>query len=257
MCLLAVLFHCHPDAPLIVAANRDEFLARPATAMTVLRKEAPRTLGGRDERAGGTWLAVNRSGVFAALTNRPGGTVPGRRSRGELPLLLTESPDAGSAVREFTAGVTPADYSACWLFAGDARSLHYIDLTGESGVNTRKLGAGIHVLENEPLEGDSPKARFVRERLAEAGEHTGEGLRRFLHELLSTHEIPGGTGRAASGRMRPAETFAPCVHAGPYGTRSSEILLIDGQSEPQLWYMDGPPCKSELREASRLWQAGA
>ena len=50
MCLLAVLSRVHPDAPLIVAANRDEWLLRPATAMTVLRESEPRILGGRLER---------------------------------------------------------------------------------------------------------------------------------------------------------------------------------------------------------------
>ena len=98
MCLLAVLSRVHPDHPLVVAANRDEFLARPASGVTVLR-DAPRTLGGRDAVGGGTWLAVNLRGVVAALTNTPlpGAPDPARRSRGELPLLLTEHATAAAA----------------------------------------------------------------------------------------------------------------------------------------------------------------
>ena len=71
VCLLIALFQVVPGAPLIVAANRDELLARPAVTMTVLRPAGPRILGGRDELAGGTWLAVNEHGLVAGLTNRP------------------------------------------------------------------------------------------------------------------------------------------------------------------------------------------
>ena len=63
---------------------------RPAQPMTVLRDAGPRVLGGRDQLAGGTWLAVNDAGVVAGLTNRPtkGQRDPAKRSRGELPLRL-------------------------------------------------------------------------------------------------------------------------------------------------------------------------
>ncbi|MBT7566494.1 MAG: hypothetical protein HN620_06880, partial [Porticoccaceae bacterium] len=33
MCLLALAFHSHSDAPLIVTSNRDEFYARPTLPM--------------------------------------------------------------------------------------------------------------------------------------------------------------------------------------------------------------------------------
>ena len=59
MCLLIALSRTVPGTPLLVAANRDELYARPAEPITVLRGERPRILGGRDELAGGTWLAVN------------------------------------------------------------------------------------------------------------------------------------------------------------------------------------------------------
>ena len=70
MCLLVVVSRMVPEWPLIVAANRDEQYARPADPVTVLR-ERPRTLGGRDRLAGGTWLALNEHGVVAGLTNQP------------------------------------------------------------------------------------------------------------------------------------------------------------------------------------------
>src|SRR5580700_3122857 len=100
MCLLVVVSRLDPGAPLVVGANRDEQLARPAVAMTVLRAAHPRILGGRDEEAGGTWLAVNEHGVVAGLTNRPSpdGRDPAKRSRGELPLAFAAYQDAAQAV---------------------------------------------------------------------------------------------------------------------------------------------------------------
>ena len=68
MCLIFVAWRKHPSYRLVVAANRDEFYAR-ATAPAGFWDEAPEVLAGRDLEAGGTWLAVNRRGRFAAVTN--------------------------------------------------------------------------------------------------------------------------------------------------------------------------------------------
>ena len=71
MCTLIVLHRCFADAELLVAANRDEYLDRPAE-LPALRVWNGRTvLAPRDARAGGTWLGMNDAGLFAALTNRP------------------------------------------------------------------------------------------------------------------------------------------------------------------------------------------
>ena len=90
MCLLVVLSRMDSDAPLVMAANRDERSDRPALAATVLVPSGPRVLGGRDTLAGGTWLALNEHSLVTGLTNRPSptGRDPSKRSRGELPLGL-------------------------------------------------------------------------------------------------------------------------------------------------------------------------
>src|SRR5579862_8798870 len=67
MCLILVAWRAHPDYPLVVAANRDEYHARPAAAASWWPE--PPILAGRDLTAGGTWLAVTRDARFAALTN--------------------------------------------------------------------------------------------------------------------------------------------------------------------------------------------
>jgi uncharacterized protein with NRDE domain len=93
MCLLVVVSRLDPAAPLVLGANRDERMDRPAVAATVLRPVGPRIIGGLDEETGGTWLALNEHGVVAGLTNRPSpdGRDPSKRSRGELPLALADT----------------------------------------------------------------------------------------------------------------------------------------------------------------------
>src|SRR2546430_6977617 len=99
-----------------MAANRDELYARPAIPMTTLRDHGPRVLGGRDELAGGTWLAVNEHGVVAGLTNKPSpaGRDATKRSRGEIPLAFAAYPSAAEAVESACARLEPAADNPCW-----------------------------------------------------------------------------------------------------------------------------------------------
>ena len=162
MCLLIALSRTVPGVPLLVAANRDELYTRPAEAITVLRGEAPRILGGRDELAGGTWLAVNSAGVLAGLTNQPSASRdPAKRSRGELPLLFAAYPDAATAVAEVCGRLDPADYNPCWLLVGDRDTLFSIDLTGGPRPVVQELPPGRYVLENAPLRRESAKQQRV------------------------------------------------------------------------------------------------
>ena len=71
MCTLIALFRCFDGAPLVVAANRDEFHDRPAEGPALRWTEAGAIVAPHDVRAGGTWLGLNAAGVFAAVTNRP------------------------------------------------------------------------------------------------------------------------------------------------------------------------------------------
>ncbi len=248
MCLLVVFHRTHPDAPLIVAANRDEFLARPATTMTVLRHDGPRIVGGRDELAGGTWLAVNEHGVVAGLTNVPSGGTrdPSRRSRGVLPLFLASHPDAATAVKAFRETFRPPDFNPAWLLVGDRDALFYVDMSRGEVPAVTPLPPGLHILENRALGDQSPKVDYVRASLSGIESRAGKELVEGLHAVLRDHTIPPRPPYLA----RPIETEAACVHAGPYGTRSSTIVIVGARL--RLWFSDGPPCTAPLREATEL-----
>jgi len=252
MCLLVVVSRLVPGAPLVVAANRDERLERPATAMTVLRQEAPRVLGGRDELAGGTWLAVNEHGVVAGLTNRPSadGRDPSKRSRGELPLALCRHRDAAGAVEDLVERFRPEDYNPAWLLVGDRTSLFALDMTGASAPRARELGPGVHVLENEALGVPSAKVDHVRSLLGDPFPRAGDLLRR-LSVILADHHVPPPT------PQRRPETMAACVHSDGYGTRSSTLVAVgpEAGSRPALQVADGHPCTSAFTDVGWLWDA--
>ena len=247
MCLLVVASRVVPDAPLLVGANRDEVLDRPATAIGVLEHGPPRILGGRDDQSGGTWLAVNEHGVCAGLTNQPLGDAkdPTKRSRGELPLALTRHRSATEAVASFVASYDPAAYNGAWLLVGDRTSLYFVDFTAPEGARSVELPPGVHVLENRALGAASLKVDLVRETLGTpvgADEFT-EAFRR----VLTDHRIPEGEERSNA---------ANCVHLEGFGTRSSCLVRVPAaKGLPVLWVADGAPCAAEYREASELWEA--
>ena len=167
MCLLIAVFATVPGVPLLIAANRDELYQRPADPITVLRAARPRILGGRDELAGGTWLAVNEHGVVAGLTNLPAAARdPGRRSRGELPLAFTAYPDAETAVTQVCARLDPAAYNPCWMLVGDRHALFSVDVSGGQRARVEELPPGRYVLENAPLRQPSAKQQRVAGRVA-------------------------------------------------------------------------------------------
>ncbi len=264
MCLLVVAFRLFPDTPLLIGANRDEFLNRPAVPMTVLREEGPRVLGGKDEQSGGTWLAVNEWGVFAGLTNQPreAGRDASRRTRGELPLALTAQSDAPRSVNAFLAHHRPSDYNGSWLLAGDRDSLFFIDFTGLVEPAAVGLAPGLHVLENRALGAPSPKAERVAAALTDVSDADSAliALRRVLgdHTMADpagAADPPGPGGPGGPDTPAPPRSSANCVHLDEYGTRSSCLIRYGttGSGPPQIWVADGPPCTAPFADVSALW----
>ncbi len=276
MCLLVVVSRLDPDAPLVVGANRDERLDRPAVAMTVLQAHGPRIVGGRDERAGGTWLAVNEHGVVAGLTNRPSPDGPdtSKRTRGELPILLAQHAQAADAVQAFAETVRPREYNPAWLLVGDRTSLYAVDVTGDRP-HVEALDPGVHVLENNPLGSPSAKVDHVLALLGELTDLRGDALVKRVGAVLGDHTVPpevtmvgagdstgsspgGSTGDGTSAtnrKQRPLATYAACVHTEEYGTRSATLVRVptDVDTPPTVQVADGHPCTSGFADATRLW----
>jgi uncharacterized protein with NRDE domain len=255
MCLLLVASRVVPGVPLLVGANRDEYLDRPSEAVSVLEGGPPRILGGRDLRAGGTWFAVNEEGVCAGLTNQPLGDALDRskRSRGALPTALTGFGTAAQAVDEFVRTFDPADFNGCWLLVGDRTSLYFVDFTGPGpgaapgesvGAVATPLAPGVYVLENRSLGAPSPKVDLVLATLGEPGDAIATEAQ--FRAVLADHRIPPEDDRPTAGS---------CVHLDGYGTRSSCLVAIsdDPAATPRVLVADGPPCVTPFEDATSLW----
>jgi uncharacterized protein with NRDE domain len=246
VCLLIAISGVIDDAPLLVAANRDEFYARDAVPMTVLRDAGPRILGGRDLEAGGTWMAVNQHGVVAALTNKPaeGARDPSKRSRGEIPLLLAAHQSAAAGVDALQSTFEPGEFNPCWVLVGDRRDLYSVDMTGPGRVESQLLPAGVHILENKPLGDPSAKVDRVRDLVGDCRSSSADSVTRRLGAVLADHVMPLEAVDTSESAERQARISACCVHTELYGTRSSMVVGVppSASDRPRVWSSTGPPC---------------
>lgn len=158
MCLIIAAWRVHPAWRLIVAANRDEFHARPASP-AAFWSDRPHILGGRDLEAKGTWMAVSRNGRFAAVTNYRGAREPSAaESRGAL---VTRFLDAAAPAAAYVAEVDgrKTSYSGYNLLACDGEELWW---TSNRDSAPRRLEPGYYALGNLLL--DSPEVLPLKER---------------------------------------------------------------------------------------------
>jgi uncharacterized protein with NRDE domain len=133
--------------PLLLAANRDEMLARPWLPPAAHWPNQPDVTGGLDTLAGGTWLALNKAGVVAGVLNRTGSLGPeqGKRSRGELPLLALRHPTAAAASAAL-AGLNAADWRSFNLIVADCQTAHFLRGLGTGAVTSTPLPPGLTVI---------------------------------------------------------------------------------------------------------------
>jgi uncharacterized protein with NRDE domain len=149
MCLIVLGWRLRPDLPLIVAANRDEFHARPA-APAAFWDDHPGILAGRDLEARGTWMGVSRTGRFAAVTNFRGGREPRAiESRGALVSRFLSN---GEAPQAYVRGLKNDLYSGFNLLVADGRELWSVS---NRGGEAQRLEPGIYGLGNTLL--DAPE----------------------------------------------------------------------------------------------------
>jgi uncharacterized protein with NRDE domain len=212
MCLIVLAWRVHPELPLIVAANRDEFHARPA-APAAFWEDHPALLAGRDLEARGTWMGVSRSRKFAAVTNYRGAKEPRAvESRGALvSRFLSNGSRPGEYIESLKAGL----YSGFNLLASDAEELWW---TSNRDGASRRLDAGIYGLGNTLL--DAPEVDGIKKSFATelSPAPAVESLFGLLETAKIVHPEYGtrcSTVLLAGARTRYAErTFAPDGSAG-------------------------------------------
>jgi uncharacterized protein with NRDE domain len=229
MCLIVFAWRPGHPQPLIVAANRDEFYARPSLPLAHW-EDRPGLYAGRDLKAGGTWLGIGREGRFAALTNI------------RNPQLAQGGPSRGELVADFLHGQqTPEDYlhslskqageyAGFNLLLGNAQQLwHFNQQQGEA----RPLAEGLYGLSNADLDTPWPKLQRAKAALSDclADTHTDVLLNLLSdHRAADDHELPD------TGVGLPLERLLSSMFiASPsYGTRASTALIVHADGMRQI-----------------------
>ena len=220
MCLVVFAWNAHKDYRLILAANRDEFHGRP-TEDAAWWPDNPDMLAGRDLQAGGTWLAISRSGHFATVTNyrEQSFTKGEHRSRGEL---VSQFVNGGDDPLRYCQGLDGADYSGFNLLAANEHSMTYVSNRGDEPA---ELDAGIYGLSNASLDTPWSKTTRSKERLRKLIQEDAVSESNLMGILMNqeTAEEDANTGHL-SAEVAMALT-APFIVNADYGTRSSTLLL--------------------------------
>ncbi len=227
MCLAVIALDVHPDFALVVAANRDEFHARAATAAAWGTLPPWRDiLAGRDCDAGGTWLGLHRDGRFALVTNVRGGDArhAGQRSRGELvPRVLAAAADPVLALA--TLRQDAGAYAGVNVLAGSAAGAAW--WSNRAGT-VRRIGAGVAALSNAALDTPWPKVQRATNAMSRWAARGSSEFAPLFAMLADRTPVPDAA-LPATGVPHAWERLlaTPFIVDPGYGTRCTTVLAID------------------------------
>lgn len=229
MCTVVLLVRPDHPIPVMLAANRDERLDRPWDPPAAWWPEKPGVIGGRDRGGGGTWLALNGTGLLAAVLNRPGslGPAPGKRSRGELPLIAAEQPILAEAV----AAIIKLDGGAWRSFnmvLCDPSGACFVRGVGYGHPQAEPIEPGISmVTAHDPNDSDSPR--------------TARHLPRFRQATPPDRDDWAAWRAILSDRSGgPGEEINVPPRAG-FGTVCSSLIALPRRGKPHWLFAAGPP----------------
>lgn len=221
MCLIALAYKAHPDFPLIVAANRDEFLDRLTDTARFWPAE-PHVLAGRDRKAGGTWLGITTGGRFAALTNYR-----------DLRRPPVGGPSRGALVRQaLEPGFRPTathEYEGFNLIYGPVDSLRYHSNIKLADVD---LAPGVHGLSNSVLNTPWPKVQRARsglKRLLEQGAPSVDRIFDLLADDTRAEDAQLPNTGLDLERERALSSIRISMEG--YGTRCSTVVMVSRDGE--------------------------
>lgn len=254
MCLVGVAIRAHPHYRLVVAANRDEFHARPASPASEW-SDRPGAYGGRDLAAGGAWLAADRRGRLAVVTNvRRLPLADGRRSRGMLVRDWLQS-DQPIAAAHLDLTACSGEFAPFNLIFGDIDQLYY---HSRDLASPTPLTASIHTLSNAALDTPWPKTVRLSTRMRDWCEHADPAVDALLAALgdsapANDNDLPD----TGMGLDRERFLSSPFIVSEAYGTRCGTIYTVDHQGSARLLERSFGPLGKPLGEVELRWQIAA
>jgi hypothetical protein len=254
MCTLVILRRPEHMWPVVIGANRDEMIGRPAEPPARHWPDRPEVIAGRDLLAGGSWLGINDWGVAAAVLNRHGslGPAPGQRSRGELVLEALDHPDAVAAA-EALSHLDPRAYRTFNLVVADNRDGFWLRHADTGKIEVRPLKDGLSIIaagEVDDLRTRRLELAAPLFRAATPPDPDRDDWRDW-EALLSNDESPAGEPPEAALRFR-------LPHG--YGTVSSALIALPepnaGERKPRFRYAQWQPSPLPWRDVSTATPGG-
>ncbi len=244
MCTLVILRRPEHAWPVVIGANRDEMIDRPAKPPGRHWPDRVEVVGGLDLLAGGSWLAVNDWGVAAAVLNRHGslGRAAGLRSRGELVLEALDHADAVAAAAALSH-LDPAAYRSFNLIVADNRDAFWLRHGGTGRIAARPLDEGLSLVAGGDVnEMTRPRLALARPRFraAPAPDPDREEWTAW-QDLLGDDSAPPGAPAQAALRFRTARGFATvssaliALPAAPSPERRAIFRFAGWLPEPSPW----------------------
>jgi uncharacterized protein with NRDE domain len=259
VCLIAIAWRQSARYPLVIAANRDEYHARP-TQPAQEWPDAPGIFGGRDLRAGGSWMAFSAGGRLAAVTNvREAARKSEGRSRGELVRDYLLNGAGAVAAAEALVDTRAAAYGPFNLLLSDGEAL--VHVTNRPVPAWRRLQPGVHGVSNGGLHPEWPKVRRLkREMQTFLGELE---QRAWPPDSSSLFGVLGDSTAAAASELPDTgvgveleRQLSPVFVTGDeYGTRASSVAMVAADGASLLIERNFGPAGLYLEERSVEWCA--
>jgi uncharacterized protein with NRDE domain len=247
VCTLTFAWQVFPDAPILVAANRDERRDRPSEPPSRTGTD-PAIVAPRDAEAGGTWIGYNDAGVFVGITNRWMAEPTPERSRGRLVSDALGESDATAAARLVERALDEHDYAGFNLVVADRTTAVFFAWDGR--LRVRQLDPGVHVVVNSgaALGGggvvvdDFSTTADSPERV-ELADQQAANARAIRTELTPEPGENADAWLARAASVLRDHAFGVCIHENGFGTRSSSLIQLDGDGG-HYRFAAGPPCET-------------
>ena len=239
MCLLAIQYQLVPEAPVLVAANREEFYDRKSQAPTI-QSGKPRVLGGVDLVAGGTWFGVNQHGLVVAVCNRRKINSPAAPlSRGVLARELLKCSSAYDAAHTALNELSAGQYDGVNFVCADSRSGHVVH--GGDNLEIVELNEGLSIISNRNVNDEQDDRVQLARRLL------------TLQQLDSPVKFLAIASKVFARSPSPPGRPSVILRGSEKGTVNSTLISLGAKPRDAIYqYAPGPPDQYKYEDFSPM-----
>lgn len=240
MCTLVVAFYPKSRYPLVIAANRDEDPARPSEDWAVRTySDTPDVFCPLDVRKG-TWIGVNRVGIFCAVTNWDIGTekLHGMQSRGEIVLNTLKCKNL-SEIMYYWQTIDPKKNKPFNIIAGNKELIFNLSCNNLS-CDIIDLPAGLHISTGWGLNQRIAREVYIRDKLKGLFEFNTPVAPLRLRKVMSMHNAGIGSEHSI------------CVHDYKHRWETRSSALIVRENGWNVSWVNDAPCRSDEKYNHKL-----